>query len=258
MVSGSWPVYRYFGWRFYYDDYVSKSGIGGTSDFSPFITFHCNSAFSSLGGLNGDSALLGSIDISNGLLKDIDSNIVDVKNTITVIDSNLSDIKDVVTDTNQQLQNDNSSIWSAFGNKVSSTLEGLFVPSQQDIEDVKDGFDELAKDKLGGAYTAVETVDNAVSDISMKLNNPSASNGIEFPGISVPLGGDVGTVTLAEAQTVTLPTELTAILHPVAGTIIAIVCGLGTLNVLKDMADCFLSGFSYAEYLHRNKGGSDE
>lgn len=258
MIEGDWAVSRYFGWRFYYDDYSASWTISSADSFSPQLQLYCNSVFSSLGEFSGVSQILSSINVTNGLLDSINDNISDVRNIVTVMDTNLAEIRDTVVDTNQQLQDENSSIWSAFGNKVSSTLESLFVPSQQDIEDVKTGFDELAKDKLGGAYTAMETVEDTVSDISMKLNNPSASEGIEFPGISVPLGGDVGTVTLAEAQTVTLPTEMTAILHPVAGTIISLVCGLGTFNVLKDMVECFLSGFSYAGYLYRNKGRSDE
>lgn len=254
MVEGDWAVTRYFGWRFYYNDYLSTSTIYESSSFSPLLNLYCNSVFSSLGNFSGISQIISSIDVANGLLDNIDGNISDIRNVVTVMESDLSDVKETLINTTQKLEDSNSSIWSAFGDKVSS----LFVPSQSDLESVKTDFDNLAKDKLGGAYTAMETVENTVSDISMKLNNPSASEGIEFPGISVPLGGDVGTVMLAAPQTVTLPAELTVILHPVAGTIISLVCGLGTFNVLKDMVECFLSGFSYAGYLHRNRGGTDE
>lgn len=191
-------------------------------------------------------------------VKNIEGDISDIKSSVTNIEEGMVELNTTVTDMSAQLQDSNSNIWQAAGSAISSTIESLFVPSTEDIESVKQGFDDLAKDKLGGAYTAMETVDNTITQVNDKLNNPSAAEGIEFPGISVPLGGEVGTVTLAERQMVTLPTALTAVLHPLAGTIVSIICGLGTFNVLKDMVECFLSGYSFAEYLHRNKGGSDE
>lgn len=202
--------------------------------------------------------IFNEVTVNTGILQEINGTLTDIKTSTTQISADISDIKDTVTDTSEQLQNPSSNIWQAAGSAISSTIESLFVPSTEDIESVKQGFDDLAKDKLGGAYTAMETVDDTITQVNAKLNNPSAAEGIEFPGISVPLGGEVGTVTLAERQMVTLPTALTAVLHPLAGTIVSIICGLGTFNVLKDMVECFLSGYSFAEYLHRNKGGSDE
>lgn len=187
----------------------------------------------------------------------IEINIDNIETSIENIEEGVVNIQGTVTDMKEQLEDPDSSIWDAAGEKISSTLEDLFVPTPEDIGTVKDGFDQLSKDKLGGAYTAMETVEDTVRDVTKKLHNPNPNVAIEFPGISVPLGGDIGIVTLAEEQPVTLPTELTAILHPVAGTIFSIICGLGTFNVLKDMVECFLSGYSYAAYLHRNKGGSD-
>lgn len=207
----------------------------------------------------------GQIDEVTGQLEEIHTTVVDIQEgvgqiveQIDHISGTVDNIDSTVTDTSNQLKDPNSSIWQAAGSAISGVIEDLFVPSQEDITEVKQGFDELAKDKLGGAYTAMETVDDTIRDVTNKLNSPNPDVAIEFPGISVPLGGDVGTVVLAERQFVTLPTELTAILHPLAGTIFSIVCGLGTFNVLKDMVECFLSGFSYAGYLHRNRGGSDE
>lgn len=191
-------------------------------------------------------------------VKNIEGDISDIKSSVTNIEEGMVELNTTVTDMSAQLQDSNSNIWQAAGSTISGAIESLFVPSEQDIAAVKDGFDQLAQDKLGGAYTAMETVDSTLEQVNDKLNNPSAAEGVEFPGISVPLGGEVGTVTLLEAQMVTMPVQLTTILHPIAGTIVSIVCGLGTFNVLKDMVECFLSGFSYSEFLHRNKGGSDE
>lgn len=212
----------------------------------------------SIGGSLVYNTTIDYLEIIAGNTSTIISNQEDIINIMDSMQGTLSDIKDTVQDTSNQLQDSSSNIWQAAGETISNAIESLFVPSTEDISEVKQGFDDLAKDKLGGAYTAMETVEDTITQVNDKLNNPSAAEGVEFPGIAVPLGGEVGTVVLAEKQIVTLPMELTAILHPLGGTIISIIAGLGTFNVLKDMVECFLSGFSYAEYLHRNKGGSDE
>lgn len=202
-----------------------------------------------------------SIDYLEIIAGDTSTMISNQEEIMTMMDSmqiTLENIDETITDTSNQLQDSSSNIWQAAGETITNAIESLFVPSEEDISSVKQGFDDLAKDKLGGAYTAMETVDDTITQVNDKLNNPLAADGIEFPGISVPLGGDIGIVTLAEPQLVVLPAKLTAVLHPVSGTIVSIICGLGTFNVLKDMVECFLSGYSFAEYLHRNKGRSDE
>ena len=251
---GDYSVMRYFGYRFVLDEKTEYITAANNPCLSLRLTD--NSSFSQLDFSNGD--IIGSIGVNTGYLEEISGNVSDIKTQIIELNKDISDIKDTVSDTHDQLEDPDSNIWQAAGSAISGAIESLFVPSEQDIANVKQGFDDLAQDKLGGAYTAMETVEDTIIQVNDKLNNPSAAEGVEFPGIAVPLGGEVGTVVLAERQMVTLPMELTAILHPLGGTIISIIAGLGTFNVLKDMVECFLSGFSYAEYLHRNKGGSDE
>lgn len=177
--------------------------------------------------------VIGKIDEINGSVQVIESNVVEINN-------NLSQIND-------GLQDSNSSIWGAFKDSVS----GLFVPSADDLTGVKNGFDQLAQDKLGGAYQSFNTVIDGVHTVNDKFKNPGASPGVVFPGISVPLGGDVGTVTLAASQIVTLPEKITGVLYPVAGVIIPIVCAIWTIRQCLEMLEYFMSGMSYAEYHNR-------
>lgn len=256
VVSDSYDVEHYFGFRYYFDSFSDVKGLKRESWLLCLQSnFNGKYSFSDPDYVHG---IFNEVTVNTGILQEINGTLTEIQTSTTQISSDISDIKDTVTDTSEQLQDSNSNIWQAAGSAISGAIESLFVPSESDIADVKQGFDDLAEEKLGGAYTAMETVEDTVSQVNDKLNNPSAAEGVEFPGIAVPLGGDVGTVVLAERQMVTLPTQLTVILHPIAGTIISIICGLGTFNVLKDMVECFLSGFSYAAYLHRNKGGSDE
>lgn len=259
--TGSYPVNQRFSVRLVAPsssvNFVSSSSSSSRSlliDISLRGTFVSNSSSGPSdpeGGTSDLTEVIEKIEVVNGTLQSINGKLEYIQDSVT-------EIQTAVKDTHDQLENPDSNIWQAAGSAISGAIESLFVPSEQDIANVKQGFDDLAQDKLGGAYTAMETVEDTITQVNDKLNNPSAAEGVEFPGIAVPLGGDVGTVVLAERQMVTLPMELTAILHPLGGTIISIIAGLGTFNVLKDMVECFLSGYSFAEYLHRNKGGSDD
>ena len=247
MPAGDWPIMRYFGWRFYFDSYNSASAITNPNPVIPVMTLYCNSVFGSLGTLNGDAHIVDSIDATTSVMREINGTLVEVKNTVTVMQSDLSEIKG-------GLQDSNSSIWGAFKDSVSE----LFVPSYADLVGVMGGFDQLVQDKLGGAYQTVGLVNNGVQSVVNKFKNPGSNPGVEFPGISVPLGGDVGTVTLAASQTVTIPEEITNVLYPVSGVIIPIVCVIWTIRQCTDMVECFMSGMSYAEFLHRNSDEEDE
>lgn len=180
-------------------------------------------------------------------VKNIEGDITSIKSSVTNIEQGVVDLNSTVTDMSTQLQDSNSGIWQSFKDSVSSVL----VPSSGELESVKDGFDQLAQDKLGGAYQSFDTVINGVQTVNDKFKNPGSSPGVEFPGISVPLGGDVGTVTLAASQTVTLPEKITGVLYPVAGVIIPIVCAIWTIRQCLEMLEYFMSGMSYAEYHNR-------
>lgn len=200
----------------------------------------------------GDSTS-SDLTIIQGQLNGIRSELVNINTNVGEVLTNVKDIGSTVKQTSDQLKDPNSPIWDA----AKSAIYDSFVPSAEDIEEVKQGFDDLAQEKLGGAYTAMETVDDTFTQLNDKLNRPSEAAGFEFPGISVPLGGEIGTVELVPAQLVAMPLEVKDTLHPICAIIIPIICGIGTFNSLKDMVECFLSGYSYAEYLHRDKGGSD-
>ena len=245
VTSGTYDVKRYFGYRYYFDSFhETKSSRLPQWVLALSSNFNGKYVFSDPDYVQG---IYDEVTVNTGVLQEINGKLTEIQTSTTQIQSDVSDIK-------VGLQNSNSSIWGAFKDSVS----GLFVPSSSDLEGVKNGFDQLAQDKLGGAYQTVELVDNGVQSVVNKFKNPGSSPGVEFPGISVPLGGDVGTVTLAASQTVTIPEEITGVLYPVAGVIIPIVCVIWTIRQCTDMVECFMSGMSYAEFLHRNSDKEDD
>ena len=246
-ASGEYEVKRYWGYRFYADPIVK--GYFGNSAGTPLcFKIHWNDTNTYVwSDPNYPAGIYDEVQVNTGILQEINGTLTEIKTSTVQIQNDVSEIKD-------GLQDSNSSIWQSFKDSVS----GLFVPSSADLAGVKDGFDQLAQEKLGGAYQTVELVDNGVQSVVNKFKNPGDSPGVEFPGISVPLGGDVGTVSLAASQTVTIPEQITSVLYPVAGVIIPIVCVIWTIRQCTDMVECFMSGMSYAEFLHRNSDEEDD
>ncbi len=245
MIAGTYDVKRYFGYRYYFDNFSDLKTLSVEKwRLMMAVQNHGLYSFSNPDYVQG---IYDEVTVNTGVLQEINGTLTDIKTSTSVIQQDVSDIK-------AGLQDSNSSIWQSFKDSVS----GLFVPSSGDLESVKGGFDQLAQEKLGGAYQTVELVDNGVQSVVDKLKNPGSSPGVEFPGISVPLGGDVGTVTLAASQTVTIPEQITNVLYPVAGVIIPIVCVIWTIRQCTDMVECFMSGMSYAEFLHRNSDKEDD
>ena len=243
-VPDSFDVSRYWGFRYYFSA-GTKSGNLQSNYYSLVLNMPDYNKYTVV--QDTVRGIYEEVVVNTGVLQEINGKLTEIQTSTTQIQTDVSEIKN-------GLQDSNSSIWQSFKDSVSS----LFVPSASDLADVKGSFDQLAQDKLGGAYQTVELVDNGVKSVVDKFKNPGSSPGVDFPGISVPLGGDVGTVTLAASQTVTIPEQITSVLYPVAGVIIPIVCVIWTIRQCTDMVECFMSGMSYAEFLHRNSDEEDD
>lgn len=242
---GDYDIKRYFGFKYVFPATSYKlSSMGQSWGLQVVSEMFGNFAFTDPNYVEG---IYDEVQVNTGILQEINGTLTEIKTSTATIQNDVSEIKD-------GLQDSNSSIWGAFKDSVS----GLFVPSADDLTGVKDGFDQLAQDKLGGAYQTVDMVSGGVQSVTDKFKNPGSSPGVEFPGISVPLGGDLGTVTLAASQIVTIPAQMTAVLYPVAGIIIPIVCTIWTVRLGLDMVNCFMSGMSYGEFLHRHTDKEDD
>ena len=244
-TAGNYEVNKYFGFKYVFPATSYTAPVSNdTWGLQVVSEMFGNYSFSDP---NYVAGIYDEVQVNTGILQEINGTLTEIKTSTATIQNDVSDIK-------SGLQDSNSSIWQSFKDSVS----GLFVPSSADLEGVKSGFDQLAGSKLGGAYQAFEFADQVVDIANNKLKNPGTSPGVEFPGISVPLGGDVGTVTLAASQTVTIPEKITSVLYPVSGVIIPIVCVIWTIRQCADMVECFMSGMSYAEFLHRNSDEEDD
>ena len=235
---GTYDCEHYFGYRFYFNPLALSYST--TGDIALKLIWDELNVSYTFTDPNYLANINDKVTVNTGVLQEINGTLTDIKTSTVAIQNDVSLIK-------TGLNNSKSPIWRAFRDSVSN----LFVPSSGDLEGVKNGFDQLAQDKLGGAYQTVELVDNGVQSVVDKIKNPGSSPGVEFPGISVPLGGDVGMVTLAASQTVTIPDKIKNVLYPVSSVIIPIVSVIWTIRQCLEMVEYFMSGMSYAEYQNR-------
>ena len=242
----SGPVTQRFSVRFHVHNPVGDYVYTNLSTSAGYCRAHMYLPYDVFS-FSGSPVDVDNLEIVIGQLDSISGEITEIKSQVVDINNNVSAIKD-------GLQDSNSSIWGAFKDSVSS----IFVPSTEDLEGVKNGFDQLARDKLGGAYQSVDLVKDGVSQVRDKIGNPTADYSVEFPGIEVPLGEMYGTVRLIGRQDVTIPQKMRDILYPIAGIIIPIVCTTWTVRLGIDMVNCFMSGMSYAEFLHRFTDREDD
>ena len=241
---GSYHIKRFYGYRFYFNPLNINTVANG--DRAMKLAWTENNVTYNFSDPNYTEGIYDEVTVNTGVLQEINGTLTDIKTSTSVIQQDVSEIKG-------GLQDSNSSIWGAF----KESLSGLFVPSSDELTNSAMDYAQVAQEKLGGAYQTVDMVRGGVQSVSDKFKNPGSSPGVEFPGISVPLGGDVGTVTLAASQTVTIPEKMSEVLYPVAGTIIPIVCTIWTVRLGLDMVNCFFSGMSYGEFLHRHTDEED-
>lgn len=242
VSAGTFHVNRQWGFRLYFN----RFGLNWRDTVNQALKLRFIDYYQYFTDSDYLTSIYDQVVINTGILTEINGSVKDIQLSTAQIQADVSEIKNGLSDSN-------SSIWGAFKDSVTS----LFVPSSADLEGVKNGFDQLAQDKLGGAYQTVDMVSGGVQSVTDKFKNPGSNPGVEFPGISVPLGGDVGTVTLAASQTVTIPEKITEVLYPVSGVIIPIVCTIWTVRLGLDMVNCFMSGMSYGDFLHRHTDEED-
>lgn len=116
-----------------------------------------------------------------------------------------------------------------FGNWLINQIEGLFIPSEESIIQIKDKFESLLADRFGAAYQAVEIVDQFGQAMGVSNYSDSAET-ITFPEVTVPLAGSEFTFGGWEVDVV--PDGFKNLVDPLK-VIIDIVCTLAFVMALK-------------------------
>lgn len=148
----------------------------------------------------------------------------------TIIDW-LSSIKDGITSVGDGIKNVTKSITelpSKIWNLIETGLKNLFVPTQEDIQQMSTDWENLMRDKFGALYQSADIV----HDFAETLQNGSTESGgvITMPETTVNLAGV--NYTFGGFDVDLIPNGFEFLANSIK-TIISIICTIAFINALK-------------------------
>lgn len=136
------------------------------------------------------------------------------------------------------------SIWDgikSIGQSILDGLEGLFVPSESDIVEIKEMYSALLEERLGFVYEAFVMLDDAFTELKTAFESGNGYT-FTFPGISFPMNGEI--ITIVEEQEINMENEFMDTVRPVFGTIVCLFSVAGVVRTGADMVVAIISGVS--------------
>lgn len=129
-------------------------------------------------------------------------------------------------------------------------LSGLFVPSEEDITQLKDKYDTLLRDRLGFIY---QGFDATVTNVETIVTGMESTEEYSFtvPEISFTLNGEK--LVILEETPVSLDNEAMDVLRGLFGTAVCVICVGAWLSLAFDMVVALISGVSYFTFLARKR-----
>lgn len=152
-------------------------------------------------------------------------------------------------------------IWSAIINlpgqiasAIGDLLYSLFVPSEEEFTAIQEDYETLLSERLGFVWQCGTWITDFGSAVLEGIQSGDEYQ-FTFPGLSFPAGGEMH--ELVPESTVSLDNDLMAVLRPVLGTIVSLLCVAWFINMAENMVVAIVSGASYFEYLKGGGGSND-
>lgn len=131
-------------------------------------------------------------------------------------------------------------------------LKSLFIPSEEDLDGLKDKYETLLSERLGFIWQAGDWITSFASDLLSAITSGEEAEFI-FPGAGFEMNGVH--YQLIEEQPVDFSgNEIVKIMRPVFGTIVAFIVVTACVNLFHDMVTAFVSGKSYFDFLKGDRG----
>lgn len=125
-------------------------------------------------------------------------------------------------------------------------IKSLFIPDQDDFEELKGKYQTLLETKFGFIYQSFEMLGTLFDTVVSGWSNHSDYT-FEFPGISFTMLGE--TYTIAEEQIIDMDNEAMTILRNFAGTIVSLICVLALVHSMETLFVAIVSGKNYFDFL---------
>lgn len=181
--------------------------------------------YSGIGNPSANATIKTTVDMfcrtdTGGLLGNIIKIATNIKDGITDLGGKVTTGFGNVVNSITQLP---SKIWSFF----EDGLKGLFIPTEEQMIEVKTDWDNLLSDRFGGLYQSIQLID----DYASSFTNTESKNTIKVPELSVDL---VGSTFTFGGQDVQIIPDKFSFLIDVIKTIISIIATTFFVNGLRN------------------------
>ena len=226
----------------YYSDAPCQVSVG--SD----LTAYDQCVYSELELLvEGKAVSLDSISIQienlNNTVTDIGNDVGSIKTTVENIQEGVVEINGTVTDMKEQLEEPDSPIWSAAGEKIADTVTGLFVPTKEELDAEKQELEAILNDKLGDAKVLLDMGETFIEDVRNVIGDIEDSGHVHFPGITFPMNGEE--YVIVPEQEVQITNSAFRIFQNALSLGITVLCYWSIIHICEDVIYCLISGVSY-------------
>ena len=197
--------------------------------------------------VEGEAVSLDSISIQienlNNTVTDIGNDVGSIKTTVENIQDGVVEINGTVTDMKEQLEEPDSPIWSAAGEKIADTVTGLFVPTKEELDAEKQELENILNDKLGDAKVLLDMGETFIEDVRNVIGDIEDSGHVHFPGIIFPMNGEE--YVIVPEQDVKISNSAFRIFQDALGLGINVLCWWSIIHICEDVIYCIISGVSY-------------
>jgi len=179
-------------------------------------------------------------------LGDIQQGIDDVQQSVDNVGSKLDDVEQAVTETKEEI----TSLPGKIASAIIDGIKSLFVPSEEDLTEIRDEYESMLSEKLGFIWQAFDLLTTFVGDLQTNLESGEAYE-FNFPGVKVPINGEE--FVFVPETPVSLENQLMDVLRPVLGTIVSAVAVMAFVNMGHDYVLAIISGVSAFQFENRRK-----
>lgn len=189
----------------------------------------------------------------SGQLGDIEQGLDDVQESVDKVGTKLDGVQEAVgavKDAVSGVKEEVASLPNKIATAILDGIKKLFVPSQEDLSQIKTDYEDMLSAKLGFVWQAFDLLTTFVGELQNSLESGNPYEFV-FPGVSVPINGEE-LVFVAETP-VSLENALMDVLRPVLGSVVSIVCVVAFVNMAHDYVLAIVSGLSAFEFENRRK-----
>lgn len=236
------------GLRFIISDIVNTN-LGTTSDLNYYGGYgHWSLNLGKLTGIFDATKTEG--EITNGLLSGLIEIVTGIYNSVISLPSHFEQVISNIGNILTSITELPGKLWTL----ISDGLQALFIPTEEQMQDVSDKYDGLLEGKLGFVYQLFSFVVDTFGKLQSALAAPD-NYSFHFPGVSFPMSGEM-MVIIAE-QDVSFDNAVMDVLRPVLGTIITMVSVLAVVSLGFEMVVAILSGKSYSQFIGETREDLD-